>query len=336
MKPNGPIPDFFIIGAPKCGTTAMASYLADHPHIFFSAPKEPHFWDDDHEGNRKVHELWTLDDYLGLFRSADPVRHHVIGEGSTTYLQSHSAVTSIMQFNPLAKFLVMLRNPVEVAHGMHGELIRHFHEDVADFEQAWRLQDERAAGRSLPASGAYAYQLQYRDVATFAPQLRRLFDAVPAEQRLILVFDDFVKDTASAYRCVLKFLGLADDGRTEFPRVNQARIYRFGALGRFYHSPPRIIERPIRLLRSRVNAHSGLLKDRVKQLVSRNESRTKLRPEFAAELRAVFRDDIARISEMIGRDLTHWTAEPSDAPLGDSQPTGFAASANASPAESRS
>ncbi|MEZ6062248.1 MAG: sulfotransferase [Planctomycetaceae bacterium] len=321
-----PKPGFFLIGAPKGGTTALAHYLSEHPRVFFSAPKELHFWDEDHEHSRRVHGVWSLQHYLEYFRDADPGQHDVIGEGSTTYLQSEVAVKSILDFNPQAKFLVMLRNPVEVAQAMHGELVRHYHEDVTDFEAAWRLQPERAAGRRMPGNPAFTQQLQYQEVATFAPQLQRLFDAVPQTQRMVVIFDDFVTDTAGVYRDVLRFLNLEDDGRTEFPKVNQARTYRLGWLGRLYHAPPKLIERPMRALRSRINANSGPFKEAIRRVVSVNQPRTGLRPEFVQELRGVFREDVALTSEMLGRDLSHWTAETSERKTCQRDKNGVAAS----------
>ncbi len=304
-----PIPNFFLIGAPKGGTSALAHYLSEHPSIYFSAPKEPHFWDEDHEGSRKTHGLWTLDDYLKLFAGADPARHQAIGEGSTSYLQSRLALRAISAFNPEAKFLVMLRNPVDVAYGEHGELVRHYHEDVTDFEAAWRLQEERAAGRHLPKSPGIISQLQYRDVARFGEQLDRLFAIAPESRRLVVLFDDFVSDTRGVYQQVLEFLEVKDDGRTEFPKVNPARAYRSGRLGRLYHAPPAIIAGPMRIVRSKIMANSGWLKQKVKDLVSVKQPRQNLRPEFRAELQKVFRGDILRTAELLDRDLSHWLGE---------------------------
>lgn len=309
MSSSSIIPNFFIIGAPKGGTTALAHYLSEHPQVFFCAPKEPHFWDEDHENGRKTHGLWTLDQYLHLFKHADPERHHVIGEGSTSYMQSRVAVQSIYEFNPNARFLVMLRHPIDIAYGEHGELVRHYYEDVTDFEEAWQLQKDRAHGRNLPRSPGIIQQLQYRDVARIGEQLQRLFDIVPEPQRRVFLFEDFVADTRGIYQQVLEFLGINDDGRTEFPKVNQARAYRSGWLGRMYHAPPAVIERPMRVVRSKVMANSGRVKRFVKDMVSVNQPRPKLRPEFRAELLEVFREDIVKTQELLGRDLSHWLSD---------------------------
>ena len=301
-------PNFFIIGAPKSGTSALAQYLSEHPAVFFSAPKELHFWDNDHAGARDVHGIPDLNSYLQRFSPANPDQHRLIGEGSTTYFQSREAVRAIREFQPDARFIVMLRNPVEVAHGMHGELLLHGHEDVQDFEQAWRLQQVRSAGEQLPASRFFRHQLQYRDVATFAPQLERFFSLVPANQRRVIIFDDFTRNTADVYRSILRFLDLPDDNRHSFPKVNPARAYRLGLIGKLYHNPPQMLEPVIGPIRRRIAASSGGLKELLRKAVTENRARSRLSAEFEAEVRDAFRDDITEISRLLGRDLSHWTA----------------------------
>jgi hypothetical protein len=159
-------------------------------------------------------------------------------------MQSRVAIKEIVKFQPDARFIVMLRNPVDVAYGMHGEVRRHFAEDEPDFEKAWALQKPRSQGKRLPKNDRLINQLQYQDVASFAPQLKRLFDLVPESRRLVLIFDDFVKETRGSYLQTLQFLGLEDDGRTDFPKVNPAGKYRLQLIGKIYQDPPRLLSYP--------------------------------------------------------------------------------------------
>jgi hypothetical protein len=307
MTQNPKSPNFFIIGAPKCGTTAMAQYLAEHPQVFFCAPKEPFFWSTDHAKLRETHRLHSVNDYLKLFKDADPRKHTAIGEGSTNYMQSRVAIKEIVKFQPDARFIVMLRNPVDVAYGMHGELRRHFAEDEPDFEKAWALQQPRSQGEQLPKNDRLINQLQYQDVASFAPQLKRLFDLVPESRRLVLVFDDFVKDARRSYLQTLQFLGLEDDGRTEFPTVNPAGKYRLQLVGKLYQDPPAWLEPPVRCFRAWYAKQGGGIRHWVHSIVQKKASRESLRPEFREYLREVFRADIEETSALIGKDLTRWT-----------------------------
>ncbi len=131
-------PNFFIIGAPKAGTTALSEYLRGHPQVFFSEPKEPHFFNDDFSARH----TYDMDTYLSYFKDADE-EYKAIGEGSVFYLSSKNAVPNILKKNPNAKFIVMLRNPVSMAQSWHAQAIHSFGETVLDFDKAWHLQDKR-------------------------------------------------------------------------------------------------------------------------------------------------------------------------------------------------
>jgi Sulfotransferase domain len=138
-------PNFFILGAPKCGTTSMAEWLRTHPNIFVSPNKEPNFFNT-HDGPR----LYTSDQYEALFRGAND-EHVAVGEASALYLSSSEAVINIMRYKPDARFIVMVRNPAEMAPSYHAELVLHGAENVKDFVTAWHLQESRRLGRNLPA-----------------------------------------------------------------------------------------------------------------------------------------------------------------------------------------
>ncbi len=303
---NRPRPNCFLIGAPKCGTTALAHYLSGHPCVFFCKPKEPFYWDADHTQTTIAHRPASLDAYLQLFSTAAPAQHVCIGEGSTTYAQSRVAAERILQFDPRAKFILMLRNPVDVVHSLHEHLVRRGFEDQADIAAAWGLQKDRAEGRGIPAGCGTPHQLQYKDVASFAPQVERLFRIVPPQQRLIIFFDDLCADARDTYLTTLEFLGLKDDGRSEFPRMNAARQARFGLLRRLYNQPPSRFARLMQLMREWYTNSRSPLRALLRRSLLKDGANRPLSPEFRQFLISEFRDDIAQTSELLGRDLTHW------------------------------
>lgn len=189
--------------------------------------------------------LPTESDYLKLFASANPKQHIVLAEGSTTYLQSHVAIENILRFNPDARFLVMLRNPVDVAHGMHAELLRHFLEDVTDFEAASALQARRTSKWKFTStqssiSTSSCSMEEWRHLPRNWTVSSNLF-----QRRDAKLLSSMTSLTASSCRATFDFLGLSHDGRTEFPKVNEARKYRLGWMGRLYHDPAPI-EVPMR------------------------------------------------------------------------------------------
>ncbi|MEQ9093167.1 MAG: sulfotransferase, partial [Miltoncostaeaceae bacterium] len=203
-------PNFFILGAPKCGTTALSEYLRRHPQVFMSSPKEPHYFCDDFDyyyapGRR------SLDHYLHLYDGAGP-EHLAVGEASVWYLYSQTAAANIAAFDPGARAIVMLRNPVEMVPSLHSQLLYTVDEDERDPARAWALQEARARGDRLPAGVRVPAFLQYGPAASYAAQIERVMAVFPPERLLVILFDDFRADTAGTYRRTLEFLGVPDDG----------------------------------------------------------------------------------------------------------------------------
>ena len=216
MKPN-----FFILGAPKCGTTSLARWLETHPNVYFSPVKEPHYFSTD-LSNRVIK---TEADYRRLFEGAGP-EHLAIGEASTWYLYSQDAVANILRVAPEARFVVMTRNPVDMAWSLHHHNLRVLHEDEPDFARAWALQGARRNGSNIPPDCSEPAFLQYLDACALGAQIARLLAQVPAERVLHLSLDQVRAAPARSYRTVLDFLSLPDDERTEFPVSNVARGHR--------------------------------------------------------------------------------------------------------------
>lgn len=205
-------PNFFIVGAPKCGTTSLCDSLRGHPDIFFSRVKEPdHF---------NAEQMAGHDEYLR--RHFSGVRgQKAIGEGSTHYLSSDVAIARILDFNPASKFIVMLRDPVDMAVSLYYEEKSQLVEDAPTFARAWELQPERT---DLPA-------LQYGRICRTGSQLARLFATVPDRSNVLVIdFARFVRAQATVYAEVIRFLGVEHDGRADFPRSNPRRAARFASI----------------------------------------------------------------------------------------------------------
>jgi hypothetical protein len=301
-------PNFFIVGAPKSGTTALAEYLRGHPDILMSDPKEPFFWCDDIPGLRARSRIDTYGRYLDLF-SAGRQRYTAIGEASTLYLFSKVAVANIIARYPDAKMLVMLRDPVALVYSFHMTLLYYFVEDVREFEAAWGLQALRAQGQQLPQGCTTPELLQYQAVGRLGEQLQRLLALVPAEQVKLIFFDDFSRNPRQAYREVLKFLNVADDGRKEFPKVNAAMSPRWPALTRLLQTYP--VERASRYAKSLLPMGlAEVLKTAKHTLMLKRTTRTKLAHEFGQTLRQEFAADIERLEALTQRDLPQWRGTP--------------------------
>jgi len=297
-------PNFFIVGAPKCGTTALAEYLRGHPRAFVTQPKEPHYFCTDFSYYYAPgHE--SLEHYLALYNDADD-SHIAVGEGSVWYLYSHRAAEEILEFDPEARFIVMVRNPLEMVPSLHSQMLYMRDETEESFPRAWTLQQERRIGRSIPSTCRVPEFLQYGAAAKTGSQVERLLRVVPRGQVKIIVFDDFRADTGAVYAETLEFLGLPDDGRREFETVNANKEHRTKLLARLTQRPPRSL---ITIAQS-VKRVTGIKRlgvlDRIRQTNRRAATRQSLGPELANELRAYFAEDVALLGRLLDRDLSHW------------------------------
>ena len=312
-------PDFFVLGAPKCGTTSLAAWLGEHPAVFLPAIKEPHFFNtDDRQG------VATLALYEDLFREADESCLSV-GEASVWYLSSADAARNILAYRADARFIVMVRNPVEMAPALHAEMVLTGHENIRDFRAAWELQDERRRGRHLPPLVWARRRLLYGDICSHGAQLERLFSLVDPNQVLIVVLDDVAIDARREYRRILRFLGVYDDNRTDFPIHNRARTARSPRLTRLLFV--------LTQLKARLGIKRGLgLWSWIANLNVIESRRDDLSEETRILLRKYFAADVDRLSRLINRDCRSWVAGGPLAPRPEAMRPALGAEANAHPA----
>jgi hypothetical protein len=205
------------------------------------------------------------------------------------------------------RVIVMVRNPVELVPSLHSQLRYMLDENEPDPEAAWRLQEQRARGERLPSTVRVPEFLQYGAAAALGAQLARVYEHIPRERVKVLVFDDLRADTGAVYREALDFLGVPDDGRAEFPRVNENTVHQRAAVARLTQRPPAALVAVARGVK-RVGRIERLgVLDRVRRTNRQVARREEISPSFAQELREHFRDDVAGLGELIGRDLSAWT-----------------------------
>jgi len=256
---------------------------------------------EDYPGVRVVE---AEEQYEALYRDAEP--HQLLGDASASVIHSDVAIDRILERSPQAKFIVLVRDPVAAVRSFHGELLHNLNEDVSNFECAWRLQTERAEGRQIPTTCREPRFLQYREIFDYREQLPAFFEKVTAEQRLILVFEEFFADPLTSYRQVLAFLGLEDDGRTEFHAVNAARRHRFRWLAEIHR---KMVDGNGRLYRGLRGSLSGVGIHPSNILARFNRKpggKPAISAAFEAELREHFRPDVETVEHLLGRSIEHW------------------------------
>jgi Sulfotransferase domain len=287
------VPNLFIVGAPKCGTTSMARYLGAHDSIFMSKPKEPHFFAPD-----LPREVESMDAYLALFSERAPGTL-VVGEASSLYLYSEVAAALIRDFNPDARIVAMIRNPVDLVQSFHSQMVYNLVETQGDFERAWREHGEREDQDP---------RLKYAAIGRLATQLRRLYAAWPREQVALVRFDVFRGDPRTSYLRVLRHVSVQDDGRTWFPTLNVNRVNRSTLLARLARRTPKAIETGSRWAKKLLGVKEWGIMKKVSAFNTRRGARPPMRPGFRSELSEYFRDEVEALSQLTGEDLTSWVS----------------------------
>ena len=293
-------PDLFIVGAFKAGTTAMYEYLRVHPQVFMSVPKEPMYFGADLTPR---YRRMTDDEYLALFSDAAPEQR--AGEASPWYLYSKEAPREILDFAPAAQAIVLLRNPVDVMYAQHSQLVFNRREDIVDFGEALAAENDRLAGRRVPADALRPEALYYRQSVRFADQLRHWFDVFGRDRMHVIVFDDLVADPRAAYRATLEFLGVDPTYEVDLSVYNPNKRARSGLVQRMIFAPPRPLRSLFGKLRANPLAHR--MRDRMVAANSKQAARATMDPELRKQLTGEFAPQVADLGELIGRDLSAWS-----------------------------
>ncbi len=295
------VPDFFIIGAPKCGTTSLAKWLGDHPNVFMCQPKEPEYFSHDLGMRNRVCDE---SEYFSLFEKADD-QHLAVGEASTGYLRSKVAVYEILRLIPEAKFIVCLRDPLEMVQSVHAQLVSMGVELEYNFEKAWRLQKTRMSGACLPKWESNPERFQYANICKVGEQVDKLLTQVERDKVLILFLEDIISSPRKEWNKVLDFLGLQDDGRNIFKAENVRREVRY----------PRIIQfmANVSELWGCLNLPRNTGLGRLLRVVA-TRPRRKMVPNsldytFIEELRREFAPDVYRLRNIIQKPYPSWVDE---------------------------
>ncbi len=208
------IPNLFIVGAPKCGTTSLHYWLSQHPEIFMSKPKEPRFFctdqikEADNFHNKKIdyfqYRQWEK--YLNLFKNVGDEK--IVGESTPRYLYSHEAPKKIYNFNQNAKIIILLREPFEFLRSYHSQILKN-QENIKSFKRAMQIEAKRKNNqKKIPKSAVAPSFLYYQDLINFHRYIENYKNIFPNNQIKIILLDDLKNDPIDTYKNILKFLNI--------------------------------------------------------------------------------------------------------------------------------
>lgn len=303
-------PNLFIVGAPKCGTTSLAHWLSQHDQVYLPRIKEPHYFSKDIYQPDPISESQYLQLYVGR-------QERIKVDASTRYLYSREAVEEIAKKWRSAKFIAMVRDPVELVRSLHNHLVFLGVEHIDDFEEAWRACDHRRRGKMIKAGCADPDSLLYDEIGLLGRQIDRLFQVVPPERRMVIVFDDLRKRPREVLSEVFDFLELPDDVVVDPKPMNRSMVRRSEWLFKFMQ-----LAAAVKSV-SGVKTEFGIL-NYLKKINKKEQARAPVSPDVREMLEEAFSRDIQFLGSLIGRDLKGWggvqesckTAVGSDGGLG--------------------
>lgn len=300
-------PNFFIVGAAKCGTTALYSWLRTHPDVFLPEIKEPNFFSlsdkkkfcvgNEMDVNYLKQFARTLDAYLALYESATPGQS--CGDATPSYLYYKDTAQKLCAFNHSAKIIGVFRNPVDRMVSQYRHNRRDAYETCETLERALDREESRI-------EAGWWWGFHYRAASLYAKQWRSYQHVFPNDQLLALKYEDLSKNPEGTWMRVLEFLELPSWPTPNFgARVNDtsglSSVPALDSLERFFRHPS-ALKSSLKMI------VPGLLRRPLRRAIRSLNSApiTPLTVDLKRDLMIAFESDIRHLSDLTGLDLDDW------------------------------
>jgi hypothetical protein len=280
------LPNFFILGAGRSGTTSLSVLLRRHPDIFIPEIKEPSFFAESFQWIRSPVR------YADLYADAEaPLR----GDASHIYLEDPTSARTLKAFAPDAKFVVVLRNPADRARALYSFMVEHGYELLPTMDQALAAEDRRFASerfrRTCPGS---FWNFMYFRSGLYAEQIERYFALFPRDRFFITTLPDLITRPDDTVGAMCEFLGATPMAVEAYPRDGTSKGVRSTAV----QVAARKFLRPLakRNIPATATAHQWVREhNRAERPVMSESTRRRLL--------AAYEPDLARLAEMTGIDF---------------------------------
>jgi len=222
------LPDFYIIGGQKCGTTSLFMYLSEHNLIHSAVAKDIRFFDKYFEKGIDWYRVYFPQSIQKCFVKNIIKENFLTCDATERYLDHPHVPKRIQKITPNAKFIILLRNPIDRAYSQHTR-VSGTGRDPLSFEEAIEKEEERTKPEfkkmeenEMYWSGDY-FRFSYLSRGIYVDKLERWFSVFPKEQFLIIQSEEFFKNTTEIYKQVLKFLDLSDFKLPEYKQIGKAK-----------------------------------------------------------------------------------------------------------------
>jgi len=289
-------PNFLIVGAAKSGTTSLYHYLRQHPDIFMPEWKELSLFIGDPFG--PLHKVKKPYYYYKVFSKAQ--NQTAVGEASTSYLFDEASPKIIKEKLGPTKIIISLRNPVAMSYSLYNHQVRREGETAENFEEALNKEEDRHKDPEFRKKcyGWHANYYYYQR-GLYYKQVKRYLDTFGKENVLIIIFEELTAKPLSVVKNTYRFLGVDD---TFVPAI---KIHNpTGGILNF----PKFWQDTGLLLKTTSFVFSKNLIKKMPHLL-RNIGRTlppAINPATARMLQDRFQDDIGKLEQLIGKDLSVW------------------------------
>jgi hypothetical protein len=296
-------PNFLIIGAQKCGTTALYAALRQHPEIYMSPVKEPFFFA--LNGAPPPYRVptqeyadrlrYTAESYAALFQEVTD--QPAIGEASAIYLSSYQperTAANIQTFNPQMRLIALIRQPAERAWSAFQYYYARGFEPSKRFESALTAEATRQNHNDLPDLRHFANGCYFANLLPY-------FERFPREQIRVYLYEEWNQQPQAVLRDIFAFLAVDESVVLKPPRTNVTIGYRSRWLQRFLDEPNRMRQMVEEILRGRWRARVYARLRRYNR-----QQPPPLDPELRRLLTKRYRRDIEQLQTLIRRDLSHW------------------------------
>ena len=283
--------DFFIVGAPKAGTTSLYHYLSEHPQVEMSSQKEPDYFSD-----KAIHEqgmyyaknrINTLDKYESLFVQKESV---VYGEASVSYLFYENVAEDIKKYNPNAKIIIMLRNPIE----------RAFSHYLMDYRLGLISDSfENVLAKISKHKNAHLFYQQYIEVSKYAKQIQRYLDFFKKENILFIDYEDFKKNVSKTVDQVYNFLNISTEFVADINTKHNTFIMPKNKIIRLIYSF-------VFLRKILTFLFPVYLVKNIRVLLFKSDKKPELLKETRSLLSIIFNDDIKKMEEVLAKNYSKW------------------------------